>query len=107
MAKVFYSPRWEDYIRTYAEAKFSIMNRVHGTFVTASFGRPAFTVGADSRAQMVDELNLKRQFVGDASVDSLLEAYEDLKARSRTYGEEYRVIKEKAQKDYEQALAVL
>jgi hypothetical protein len=67
----YYSPDYADYLAVYAKARYGILNRVHGAYALASFGRPSVVVGADSRARMVDLIGLRHLFVEDASEDRL------------------------------------
>lgn len=106
-AKIFSATTAAEYLQFYAGAQFYIGNRVHGAFATASFGRPAFIVGSDTRARMADELLLKSVFVNEASLDVLTKAYIDLKARARTYESEFRGIKDRAFESYTEALSSL
>ena len=71
-AEVFWSRSHADYLRFYAHAAAGVLNRVHGAFALASFGRPAFVVGSDTRSHMVEELGLRHAFVGDVDAVRLL-----------------------------------
>jgi hypothetical protein len=106
-AKTFYSKNYGDYVRFYSNAKFSIGCRIHAAFITASFGRPAFVIGTDTRAKMVKEIGLKSAFVDEVDVDTLLEAFEELEQRRYSYSDEFLEIKRKARDDYLEVLSVL
>jgi hypothetical protein len=106
-ANIFISNNYKDYIKFYSKAKFGIMNRVHGAFLIASFGRPAVLVGNDSRAKMVEEIGLEHIFVNNADLDWLLKQYEYLKNECDIYAESFHKIKKKAYNDYHKALSAL
>ncbi|MBE9480732.1 MAG: polysaccharide pyruvyl transferase family protein, partial [Bacteroidetes bacterium] len=106
-ANIFISHDYKDYIRFYAKAKFGIMNRVHGAFLIASFGRPAVLIGNDSRVKMPEEIGLQHVFVNNADLDWLLEQYEYLKNGGDNYSQKFNGIKKKAYNDYQEALSVL
>lgn len=107
-AQIFYSKdKYLDYIKFYAKAKFGIMNRIHGAFLIASFGKPAIIIGNDTRARMSSEIGLQNFFVNDVSVDLLLEKYEFLRNGSDSYNEKFERIKLKAEQDYLENLSKL
>lgn len=103
-AELFYSEDHGDYLRLYAGAKWGVVNRVHAAFGIASFGRPAFCVGTDSRARMVEELGLRSTFVEETSAESLWLEVEKLARLAPSYGEQMLAIRTKALSDYLQAL---
>jgi len=74
----FWSSDYRDYLKFFAGAKFGILNRVHAAFAMASFGRPSFVVGNDSRARMSEMIGLKNGFVGDVTTARLEEEFERL-----------------------------
>jgi hypothetical protein len=51
-AEIFIAKDFVEYMKFYARAKFGIMNRVHGAFMLAAFGRPSVIIGSDTRARM-------------------------------------------------------
>jgi hypothetical protein len=104
-ANVFLSKDYVDYIKFYSKAKYGIMGRVHGAFVLASFGRPSFVIGTDTRAHMAQEIGLRHAFVNNVDLDSLMLEYQYLKNESREYRERFNSIKEKACQDYQKALS--
>lgn len=95
------------YMKFYAKAKFGIVNRVHGAFLMASYGKPSIVIGNDSRARMASEIGLQSVFVNDVDYDFLISQYEYLKNGAENFGERFRVKKEKAYQDYMKALSVL
>jgi len=106
-AKYFFSPRHEDYMKFYAKAKYGIMNRVHGAFLLASYGKPSIVIGSDTRARMVKEIGLESRFVGEVSYDSLMNDIEAVKKLRSTYGDVFRDIKKKAYDNYMDELSIL
>ncbi|WP_017726147.1 polysaccharide pyruvyl transferase family protein [Halalkalibacterium ligniniphilum] len=103
-AQIFISNNYIDYVKFYSKAKFGIMNRVHGAFMIASFGRPSFVIGNDSRAVMAEEIGLKHGFVADMTIEGLVNEYEYLKEGADNFVERFQEIKEKAFNDYMKAL---
>jgi hypothetical protein len=106
-ADIFFSDDYLDYIEFYSRAKFGIVNRVHGAFLMASFGKPVTVVGNDSRAKMVSEIGLKSHFVSDVNFEFLMERYEYLKNGANNFTERFAALKQKAYSDYLEALSVL
>jgi len=94
----------QEYLEFYSRARFYMGSRVHGALAVVSFGRPAFVIGADTRARMIDEVGLGRSFVNDVDVDTLREAYRDLEEKCSTYPETFSAIRNKAFDDYMSAL---
>jgi hypothetical protein len=84
-AELFLAPSYVDYLRFYARAKCGIMNRVHGAFAIASFGRPAFVVGTDSRARMAEEIGLRHAFVNDVRADRLMDEYSRMRTEENIF----------------------
>ena len=74
----FWSPVFKDYLKLFSSTKFGIFNRVHAAFALASFGRPSFVVGSDSRARMTDRIGLQNSWVGDITVQRLQTEVESL-----------------------------
>jgi hypothetical protein len=93
-----------DCLGFYSRAKFFLGCRVHGALAVGSFGRPAFVVGADTRSQMVDEIGLRRSFVKEVNLETLLGAYRDLEEECSTYAESFSAIKDQAFDHYMSAL---
>lgn len=95
------------YMRFYSKAKFGIMNRVHGAFLMASFGKPSIVIGNDSRAIMAEEIGLKHYFVNDVDVDVLRNEYDYLLSGADDFSSRFNVIKDKAFSDYMTSLSGL
>jgi hypothetical protein len=95
------------YMRFYSRAKFGIMNRVHGAFMMASFGKPSIVIGNDSRARMAEEIGLKHYFVNDVDVDLLRNEYGYLLSGANNFLDRFNVIKDKAFSDYMLSLSDL
>lgn len=93
-ANVFYSSDFLDYMKIYSQAKYGIMNRVHGAFLIASYGRPSYVIGNDSRAKMTEEIGLESGFINDISIDNLISKYEKLKMSSESYEKTFSEIKD-------------
>lgn len=99
-AKTFFSKDYRKFLKFYAQAKFGVVNRVHAAFAIASFGRPSFVIGNDSRARMVEEIGLRHTFVAMASIERLLSEFERLLREVRRYPEKFSSIRKRAYKDY-------
>ena len=99
-ARTFYSDDFLDYMKVYGEAKYGIMNRVHGSFLMASYGAPSFIIGNDSRATMANEIGLKSIFINEADRDVLISEYEILRESSKGYESTFNSIKADAYKKY-------
>lgn len=88
------------FMKFYARAKWGVLNRVHGAFMMASMGRPAVVIGNDSRARMIEMLNLKSYFVGDVNSIGLENIIDSARARCIDYAEESEVIRSQAKASY-------
>lgn len=106
-AEIFYSDDFIAYMKFYSRARFGILNRVHGAFMLASFGKPSIVIGNDTRAKMANEIALRSYFVNDVDCQLLIKEYERLEEESGTYGDRFYAIKRKAFTDYLNALRVL
>jgi hypothetical protein len=107
-ANIFYEKDdYLAYMKFYSKAKFGIMNRVHGAFMIASFGRPSIIIGNDSRARMGSEIGLKSYFVNEINYNILMNEYEFLKNGANNYKNKFNLIKEKAYADYIKVLSNL
>ncbi|GAB4401178.1 MAG: hypothetical protein OHK0053_23550 [Microscillaceae bacterium] len=107
-ARIFYSKdNFLDYMRFYAKAKFGIMNRVHGAFQMASYGKPFILIGNDSRARMASEIGLKSFFVNEVNLDLLMNQYELLKKGYDDFDARFRLIHKRAEDDYLKALEAI
>lgn len=107
-AEIFYARNdYLAYMKFYSRAKFGIMNRVHGAFLMASYGKPSIVIGNDSRAKMVNEIGLKHFYVNDVDADVLFDEYDALMRTASSYAEVIKSIKDKSFSDYMGALSAL
>ena len=104
---VFSGRTAREYLECYSKAVCYVGCRVHGGFATASFGTPAFVIGSDSRARMLEELGLPNVFVKEASVDVLMGHYHDLVRNRDVYRDRLSKVKSDASEAYARALSVL
>ena len=104
-AEVFISSRYQDYLEMYSRARLGIMNRVHGAFALASFGRPSFVIGTDSRAEMSSQIGLRHAFVATVTTAQLISEFERLAASLSDYERQFEAIRGRAEAAYDQALA--
>lgn len=95
----------EDYLQFYSSAQFYVGCRVHGAYATASFGRPAFVIGTDTRARMLKEIGLDYMFVNDVSAERLMSVSESLRRQREGYRENFEDIKMSAFEGYMDALS--
>ena len=91
----------------YSKAKFGIMNCVHGTFLMDSYDKPSIVIGNDSCVRMVEEIGLKHYFVNNVDFELLNKEYDFLNSGADNFKDRFKLIKEKAIKDYMKALSVL
>jgi hypothetical protein len=103
-AKCFIGKTAGDYLDFYSRAKFFVGCRVHGAFATASFGRPAFVIGNDTRASMVKEIGLDHIFVKEIDSESLVDAYHMTNDKFEKYSSEFINIRNRALADYLKAI---
>jgi hypothetical protein len=103
-AKWFMGKTARDYLDFYSRAKFFIGCRVHAAFATASFGRPAFVIGSDTRAKMTEEIGLQSIYVNEADPEKLVAAYHDMNRVSETYPVEFQKLRDVALDNYFRAL---
>lgn len=99
-AQIFYSKSFLEFMKFYAKAKYGVMNRVHGGFLIASYGRPSIVIGNDSRARMASEIGVRNYFVNDASRDMLNREVELLRKETSSYPDKFARIKQAAYSDY-------
>lgn len=92
-------------MRFYARARFGVVNRVHAAFMLASFGKPAAVIGSDSRARMIEALNLESRFVDDLGPQDLGTLLDAVQGRERSYRDEAEAIRADARRQYLEALA--
>ncbi len=83
--ELFYSTRYEDYLRLYSSARFGFVNRIHAAFAMASFGKPSIVVGSDSRARMCELIGLQCFNMAETNEESLMNAIDTLGAISKHY----------------------
>lgn len=88
------------FMKFYAGARFAIVNRVHAGFMMASFGKPAVVIGNDSRALMVENLNLMPHFVDDVDSDLIDQMIDELLSREHGYKDEIEAIRSQTRKTY-------
>ena len=83
--KRFYSADHRDYLRTYARARYGLVNRVHAAFAMASFGRLAAVIGNDSRSHMAELIDVPVFDVRAMDAARLMNVWEQVRARSGDY----------------------
>lgn len=104
-AAIFRSPDYRDYLYFYARAKYAIANRVHCAFVVASFGRPVFAIGTDSRVRMLSEIGAREAFVNDVDEARLMEETEFMQSGADGFADRFAAIKDVSLGAYRSALA--
>jgi hypothetical protein len=104
-ARVFFSRNHCDYLRVYAHAAAGVVNRVHGAFAMAGFGRPSFVVGNDTRSHMADEVGLRHAYVEDVDAERLTKELERCLGEADQYAARSSNIKQAARRAYHEALA--
>lgn len=105
-AEIFFSRDYRDYVRFYARARTGIVNRVHAAFMIASFGRPAFVIGNDSRSKMAEEIGLRHAYVDDVDVDRLVSEL-DRNLSDESYAARFSALKEQAREAYRKVLSTV
>ena len=93
------------FMNFYAGARFAIVNRVHAGFMMASFGKPAAVIGNDSRALMIENLNLTPYYVEDVTSELIDQMIDELHAREESYLDEIESIRAAARSDYVDAIS--
>ena len=101
-ARVFFSRHYVDYLAIYARARFGIVNRVHAALALAALGKPAFVIGNDSRARMVDAIGGSRYFVNDVTADVLLAHFEGMQQSEKSFFERIETLKKETLLNYVQ-----
>jgi len=91
---------YREYLEAYSRAKFGILNRVHGAYALASFGKPSAIIGTDSRARMANVIGLDSYFSGDISEGRLEEIHRNLVRKSNTYPDTIHDILHEAKQQY-------
>jgi polysaccharide pyruvyl transferase WcaK-like protein len=99
-ADLFFAKSAKNYLEFYSRAKFFMGCRVHGAYATASFGRPAFIIGTDTRARMAEEISLNYAFVNDVDSHYLEEIYHNLEKQCDSYPDQFIAIRKKALNNY-------
>lgn len=94
-----------DYLQFYSNALFYVGCRVHGAYATASFGRPAFVIGTDTRARMLSEIGLDCAFVEDVTAETLMSVSDELDGQRDEYEDTFEGIKDDAFSAYMKALS--
>lgn len=89
-----------EFIKFYAGAKFGIVNRVHSAFMMASMGKPAAVIGNDSRALMINNLNLPSYFVGDIGQIGIESIIDSARSRVSGYQDEIESIRQTSKAKY-------
>jgi hypothetical protein len=92
------------FMRFYAKAKWGIMNRVHGAFMMASFGKPAAVIGSDSRAKMIENLSLSSYYVNDVERVGVGALIDQVRSRCDSYPDEIEEIRRDSRCAYENEL---
>lgn len=88
------------FMNFYARAKFGIVNRVHAGFMMASLGKPVTVIGSDSRALMIQNLNLPHHFVADIDPSQAEQLVETTAGRCARYLDEVEAIRAQSQTRY-------
>ena len=94
-----------EYMKFYAEAKFGIVNRVHAGFMMASLGKPVAVIGNDSRALMIENLNLASYFVSDVGGIGIEQIVDSVRTRIPDYADEIEVIRKQTKEQYISAIS--
>ncbi|MBC7776944.1 MAG: polysaccharide pyruvyl transferase family protein [Phycisphaerae bacterium] len=93
-----------EFMKFYSRAIFGIVNRVHAGFVMASFGKPVVVIGNDSRALMIENLNLPSIFVGDVEHIGVESIINKALSRVSSYSDEIEAIRSRAKSEYTLAI---
>ncbi|MBE0626763.1 MAG: polysaccharide pyruvyl transferase family protein [Burkholderiales bacterium] len=93
-----------EFMKFYARAKWGIVNRVHAGFMMASFGKPAVVIGNDTRALMINNLDLPSVFVGDVQSIGVGALVNRAQSRASTYIDEIEEIRSNAKRSYVSAI---
>jgi len=89
-----------EFMKFYARARFGIVNRVHAAFMMASLGKPAAVIGNDSRALMIENLNLSSYFVGEVDEVGVENIIENVAGREANYADEIESVREASRSKY-------
>lgn len=102
--KTFFSEKYSDYLEFFARARFGILNRVHAAFALASFGRPSFVVGNDSRARMSELIGLSCERVDRVTTERLHVEFQRLAQSWESYAPQMEVIQKNSERSYVELL---
>jgi len=89
------------FMQFYSRAKWGVMNRVHGAFMMASFGKPAVVVGNDTRARMMENLELPSYFVNDVKEVGVERLIDEARSRVDSYTAQIEAVRTSARAAYE------
>lgn len=92
------------FMQFYSRAKWGILNRVHGAFMMASFGKPAVVIGNDSRARMIENLGLTSYFVNDVKEVGIERLIHEASSRVDSYPEHIEAVRASATQAYQSKL---
>ncbi|WP_029922518.1 hypothetical protein [Nevskia soli] len=95
-----------EFMKFYARAKFGIVNRVHAGFMMASLGKPVAVIGNDSRALMINNLNLPSYYVDDVVNVGVEQIVGAIRSRTVDYPDEIDVIRRQTKDKYIEAMSV-
>lgn len=94
-----------EFMKFYARAKFGVVNRVHAGFMMASLGKPAAVIGNDSRALMIQNLNLPSYYVSDLASVGIEAIIDSALSKVRDYPQEIDAIRSRAKSEYIAAIS--
>lgn len=103
----FHSSNYRDYLAIYARARGGVVNRVHGAFALASFGRPALVVGNDSRARMAAQIGMPSLHVAEATPERLQSAWGTLEQDARGCQDRLESLREAVRARYLELLSTV
>jgi hypothetical protein len=98
--EVFFSTDYREYLRFFSSIRYGIFNRVHAAFALASFGRPSFVVGSDSRARMCSNLGLRHCFITEATPERLSTELAELEQMWQQFSGQMQLVQTKAEAAY-------
>jgi polysaccharide pyruvyl transferase len=94
----------QKYLDIYSRARYYVGCRVHAAYATASFGRPAFIIGSDTRARMSEIIGLKNIYVNDATAAVLMAQAEEMENSWKQYRDMFQDIRQKTLAGYTELL---
>jgi len=104
--ETFQSDSYEKYLELYSGARWGLLNRVHGCFALASFGKPSAVVGSDSRAKMVGLLGMPEIFVNDVTHEWMERTVNELEDNAANFPGKMRLLKEEAAAKYDALIRI-